>query len=324
MVRYSKSYNCFLRRFSLTFCMIKHSPLLLLIVLIFTFSLIANSTVIINIGDSRDTVISIFGTPSGCVERSNKEILCFSNGEVTLVSGVVSKVNLRSNQEQVRYLERKMSMRENVRQRIEALEKKRVERENEINQNQGYRDALTQEAQQWDNNRLVYQRSSGYSLARRENFHRPSFSNRTPRIRGSHSQRLSSSNLRGRSINGNSHIPHNSVNQFSNDRGYRQQANCSRPYNFTNHLRQSSRGVTGGRTHFYVERTNQINRSSHINTHRSVHLVKLNTTQRNSLAHASNQGFRNQAQFCRNQNNIIRTNHSVNHHAAHLAKLNRQ
>ncbi len=302
----------------------KHSPLLLLIVLIFTFSLFANSAENINIGDSRDTVISLFGAPSGCVERSNKEILCFSNGEVTLVSGVVSKVNLRSNQEQVLYLERKMSMRENVRQRIDALEKKRVERENEINQNQGYRDVLTQEAQQWENNLLDYQRSSGYPLVRRENFHRPSLSNRTPGIRGSHSQRLSSSNLRGRSINGNSHIPRNSVNRFSNDLGYRQQVNCSTPNNFTNHIGQSSRGVTRGGSRYYVERTNQINRSSHINTHRSVHLAKLYTTQRNSLAHASNQGFRNQAQFCRNQNNIIRTNHLVNHHAAHRAKLNRQ
>ena len=135
----------------------------------------------------------------------------FSDGEVTLVSGVVSKVNLRSNQEQVLYLEHKISMPENIRQQIEALEKKRVERGNEINQYQGCLDILRQEAQQWDNTRFVYQRSLG-------NFHHPSFSNRSPGIRESYSQKLSSSNLRGRSINGNSHISHNSVNQFSNDR----------------------------------------------------------------------------------------------------------
>jgi len=299
----------------------KHRYLLLLIALISTFSSFANSAEIIKIGDSRDTVISIFGAPRGCVERSNKEILCFTNGEVTMVSGVVSQIKLRSNQEQVLYLNRKHSMRDNVRQRIEALEKKRVKRENEIIQNQGYRDALTQEAQQWKNNRIVYQRSAGYPLARRENFHRPFYSNPTPGVGGSHTQRLSRSNSHRRSNRGNLH---NSVNQISNDLRYRQQVNCSTPYTFANPLGQSSRGVTAVGPHFNVERTNQLNRSSHINTHRSVHLAKLKTTQRNSIAHASHQGFQNRAQICRNQNNLIRTNHLVNHHAAHRAKLNRQ
>ena len=302
----------------------RYIPFLIIITLFYTLSLSASVSRAINIGDSRDTVISAFGVPTGCVERGNKEILCFSRGEVTLISGVVSKVNLRSDRQQVHYLDRQKLRRENVRQRIEALEKKRAERELEINQNQVYRDSLSQEAQQLENSQLAYHHSSGYPLQRRENFHRPFSSRPTPKVGGSHFQGQSRYKSRGHSNYGYSNYRHDSVNHISDDFRYRQQTNCSTPYNYVKPYDQPSGSELSYRARSYINRNNQLNRFSHINTHHAVHSAKLNPTQINNLAHVSHQGFRNRAQFCRNQNDIIRTNHLRNHQAAHLAKLNRQ
>ena len=73
----------------------KLTPLLLLAIL--PLALVAGE---VKIGDSGDDVRSELGAPSGQIHWGNREVLSFARGEVELASGVVTRVALRSDDEQ--------------------------------------------------------------------------------------------------------------------------------------------------------------------------------------------------------------------------------
>ena len=76
----------------------KLTPLLLLAILPLT--LVASE---VKIGDNRDDVRSGLGAPRGQIHLGNREVLSFARGEVELTSGVVTRVALRSEDEQAAF-----------------------------------------------------------------------------------------------------------------------------------------------------------------------------------------------------------------------------
>lgn len=277
--------------------------------LFFAFHLSANIPEGIKIGDSRSDVVSLLGTPSGCIDGRNKEILCYARGKVTLSSGIVTGVNLRSERQQVLFLERREVSRVNANLRKAELKEQRRTRELEMKKNQEYRDQITREAQALKESRLEEYQYTSNSKSRYGNFYRPNLSSHV--AQGNRS-RVRRNNYSGSPINPGYHKYNNIHNRLSTD--FRSPLNSG---GYKNNLNRCS---PSGRTHTVSSRSDLYNRSGHNRIHVAAHQAKVERSSNRSVPRISH--YTQGSRYCGNQINRNRIDHSRVHQAAHLAKLN--
>ena len=73
-------------------------------------------------GDSIERVKEVLGRPNGVISLKNKQVLFFDRGEVTLVDGKATQLDILSEEEAAAELEKKKQKREKAAQLVERVD----------------------------------------------------------------------------------------------------------------------------------------------------------------------------------------------------------